>query len=97
MLYVGTYDFDENNKKNSFLFKMFIRNTSWEQDSIKDRHDLRSKCNQQKSKCSKPQQSWGAWGCSEPLSMGFRGQSPLRKFLGSKEHLDWLKTDLNAA
>ena len=22
---------------------------------------------------------------------------PLRKFLGSKEHLDWLKIDLNAA
>ena len=22
---------------------------------------------------------------------------PLRKFLGSKEHLDWLKKDLNAA
>ena len=22
---------------------------------------------------------------------GFRGQSSLRKFLGSKEHLDWLK------
>ena len=28
---------------------------------------------------------------------GFWGQSPLRKFLGSKEHLDWFKTDLNAA
>ena len=26
----------------------------------------------------------------------FRGWSPLRKILGSKEHLDWLKTDLNA-
>ena len=33
---------------------------------------------------------------SEPLSRGFRGQSPLQKFLGSKEHLDWLKIDLNA-
>ena len=28
---------------------------------------------------------------------GFRGQSTLRKFLGSKEHLDWLKIDLNVA
>ena len=27
---------------------------------------------------------------------GFSGQSPLRKFLGCKEHLDWLKIDLNA-
>ena len=33
---------------------------------------------------------------SEPLSRGFRGQSPLQKCLGSKEHLDWLKIDLNA-
>ena len=30
-------------------------------------------------------------------SWGFRGQSTLINFLGSKEHLDWLKTDLNAA
>ena len=34
-------------------------------------------------------------GGSEFLSRGFRGWSPLRKFLGSKEHLDWLKIDLN--
>ena len=33
---------------------------------------------------------------SEPLRRGFRGLSPLRKFLGSKEHLDWLKIGLNA-
>ena len=33
---------------------------------------------------------------SEPLGRGFRRWSPLRKFLGSKEHLDWLKIDLNA-
>ena len=39
----------------------------------------------------------GGLGCSEPLSRGFNGQSPLKKFLGSKEHLDWLKIDLNAA
>ena len=36
-------------------------------------------------------------GCSESLSRGFSGQSPLIKLLGSKEHLDWLKIDLNAA
>ena len=34
---------------------------------------------------------------SEPLSEGCRGQSPLRKFEGSREHLDWLKIDLNMA
>ena len=27
----------------------------------------------------------------------FRGRITLRKFLGSKEHLDWLKIDYNAA
>ena len=27
---------------------------------------------------------------------GFRGWSPLRKFLGSKEYLDCLKKDMNA-
>ena len=41
----------------------------------------------------------GAWGCSEPPRGGgeFRGLFPLRNFLGSKEHLDWLKIDLNMA
>ena len=29
-------------------------------------------------------------GESEALSRGFRGWSPLRRFLGSKEYLDWL-------
>ena len=33
---------------------------------------------------------------SQPLSGGFRGQSPLRKFLGSNDHLNWLKINLNA-
>ena len=32
---------------------------------------------------------------SEPLSRGFRGWSPQGKFLGSKEHLEWHKIDLN--
>ena len=27
---------------------------------------------------------------------GFRKLGPLRKFLGSNKHLDWLKIDLNA-
>ena len=36
-------------------------------------------------------------GGSEPLSRGFRGWSSIRKSLGSKEHLDWLKIDLNTA
>ena len=31
-----------------------------------------------------------------PSVGGFRGQSPLIKVLSSKEHLDWLKMDLNA-
>ena len=60
-------------------------------------NDPRSKHNQQKNKHSERQRNWGVWGCCEPLSGGFRGQSPLRKFLGSKDHLDWLKIDLNVA
>ena len=39
----------------------------------------------------------GSGGGSESLSGDFRGQSPLRKFLGSKEHLNQLETDLNLA
>ena len=35
-------------------------------------------------------------GGSGPLSRGFKGQIPLKNFLGSKEHLGWLKIDLNA-
>ena len=35
-------------------------------------------------------------GGSEPLSRGFRGWRPLKKYLVSKEHLDWLKIDYNA-
>ena len=39
----------------------------------------------------------GSGGTLSPFSRGFKGWSSLRKFLGSKEHLDWLKIDLNAA
>ena len=39
----------------------------------------------------------GRGGCCEPLRRFFRGQLHLRTFLGSEEHLDWLKIDLNAA
>ena len=42
----------------------------------------------------------GAEGSRDTLSpsAGFLGgQSPLGTFLGSKEHLDWLPTDLNVA
>ena len=36
-------------------------------------------------------------GRSGPLSGGFRKIFSLRQFLGSKEHLHWLKKALNAA
>ena len=39
----------------------------------------------------------GSMGCSESLSGDFREQSPLRKILGFKGHIDWLKIDLNTA
>ena len=54
-------------------------------------HDPKNEYNQQKSKCSERQWSWGFWGCSE-TAVGL-----LRKFSGSKEYLNWLKIDLNAA
>ena len=37
------------------------------------------------------------YGCSNTHSGGFRGSSPLGKCLGSREHVDWFKIDLNAA
>ena len=60
------------------------------------RHNRRTEYNHQKSEQSWRQQSWGVWGVLRPQH-GFRRQGTLRKFLSSKEHLDWLKTDLNAA
>ena len=38
----------------------------------------------------------GGLGVFWDPSEGFRGQSSLRKFLGSKEHLDLLKIDFDA-
>ena len=35
--------------------------------------------------------AWEVWGCSETPAR------PLRKFSGAKEHLNWLKIDLNAS
>ena len=54
-------------------------------------HDTRSEYNQQKSECRECQWSWGVWICSETPA------GPLRTFLSSEEHLNWLKIDLNAA
>ena len=39
----------------------------------------------------------GRVGVFQDPNRGFRGRSTLRKCLGSKEHLDWLTRDLNAA
>ena len=36
-------------------------------------------------------------GRIKPFSEGLMGWSPLRKLLGSKEHLQWLRKDLNVA
>ena len=54
-------------------------------------NDPKSKHNRQKSECSERQWSWGLCGCSGTPA------GPLRKFLGSKEHLNWLEIDLDAA
>ena len=61
------------------------------------RHDLRSECNRWKSERSKHQWSWEGLEVFGEPSWDFRGWSTVRKFSGSKEHLDWVKTDLNAA
>ena len=60
------------------------------------RHDPRSEYNQWKSECSERQWSWGVWKCSEIPAGVLWAWSTLRKFLGSKEHLDWFKIDFNA-
>ena len=60
-------------------------------------HDPRSKYNRRKSDRSEHQWSWGVWGGFWDPSGVFRGWRSLRKSLGSKEHRDWLKTDLNEA
>ena len=39
----------------------------------------------------------GGLGVFWDRNWGFSGQSTIRKFLSSKEHLDWHKTDLNVA
>ena len=39
----------------------------------------------------------GSGGCFGTPAGDFSGQSTLRNLLGSKEHLDWLKIDLNVA
>ena len=49
------------------------------------RHDPRSKHNPWKSK---RQWSYGVWGRCESFRWSVLGRSPLRKLLGSKEHLD---------
>ena len=41
--------------------------------------------------------AWGSGGCSEPLSGVLKSIFIERSILGFKEHLDWLKIDLNAA
>ena len=56
------------------------------------RHDPKSEYNQWISERSE----LGSMGVFWDPSGGFSGWSTLRKSLGSKEHLDWLKIDLNA-
>ena len=57
-------------------------------------HDPRSEYNRRESERSKRQWSRSVWGVLRP-QRGFSGRSTLRKFLGSTEHLDWLKIDVD--
>ena len=43
----------------SFMSRMYIRKTSWEQGKMKNRYDPRSKHNQWKSEHGELQRSWG--------------------------------------
>ena len=61
------------------------------------RHAPKIKYNWPKNEFSEHPRSWEIWRFSETPAKGFRGRSALRKFLGSKEHADWLKIELNAA
>ena len=53
--------------------------------------DPTSEYNWQKSKLASVNGAGGVWGLSETPA------GPLRNFLGFKEHLNWLKIDLNGA
>ena len=54
-------------------------------------HDPRSEYNGRKVSVASVNRAGGVWGCSETPA------GSLRKFLGSKDHLNWLKIDFNAA
>ena len=54
-------------------------------------HDPRSEYNGRKLNVASANGAGGVWGCSETPAV------PLRKFLGSKDHFNWLKIYLNAA
>ena len=43
------------------------------------------------------QQALMQFGGLSPSARDLGGQSPLRNFLGSKEHLDWVEIDQDAA
>ena len=60
---------------------------------MKDIHDARSKHNLQKSKHIVNVKGAGLFGGVVRASVGVLGV----KCLGSKEHLDWCKIDLNVA
>ena len=62
-----------------------------------NKHDARSKHNSRNTNKASGNRARGSRGHCEPFSSGFREQSPLRKSLGYKEDLDWLKIDLTAA
>ena len=69
------------------MSKMYIRKTSWEQDSIKV---IIPEVNIISAKASVPSENraGGPGGHSQSLSGDLRRRNSLRKFLNSKEHLD---------
>ena len=61
------------------MSRMYIRKTSWKQDQRKDRHDLRSKHNQWKSKLVSVNRGGGVSGLSVPLIGVLGGRAPPKK------------------
>ena len=78
-------------KKNAYALLVFFNRVPYMQIS-----DMTPGVNKIGGKVSvaSVNEAGGSGGVLRP-SGGFRGRSALRKFLRSKEHLHWLKMDLN--
>ena len=68
--------------------------SGWEQDYIFDRKIPEVNIISAKASVASVNEAGGPGGAPCPSAGDLGRHSSLRKFLGSKEHLDWLKIDL---